>query len=78
MDREPGAPEPGSDASTESAARPPAPRIDVSPALHEAGHEVHDLGFDGLPDDGPVLHPEEGEVGPDDPLDFVNVQLPSD
>jgi hypothetical protein len=53
-------------------------RIDVSPALHEAGHEVHDLGFDGIPDDGPVLHPEEGEVGLVDPLDFVNVQLPSD
>jgi len=54
------------------------PRIDVSPALHEAGHEVAELGFEGLPDDGPVLHPEHGHAGPADPLDFVNVQIPSD
>lgn len=50
----------------------------MSPALHEAGHEVRDLGFEGIPDDGPVVHPEQGEVGPVDPLDFVIVQLPSD
>ena len=34
------------------------PRIDVSQALHEAGHEVHDLGFDGIADTGPVIHAE--------------------
>lgn len=53
-------------------------RIDVSPALHDAGHEVHNLGYDGIPDDGPVVHPEEADETLADPLDFVNVQLPSD
>ncbi len=64
----------------EAAQEPASPRplVDVSPALHEAGHEVHDLGFDGIPDDGPVLHPEEADEMLADPLDFVNVQLPSD
>lgn len=54
------------------------PRVDFSPALHDAGHEVHDLGFEGIPDDGPVVHPEEADETLADPLDFVNVQLPSD
>jgi len=54
------------------------PRIDVSPALHEAGHEVADLGYEGVPDDGPVLHSDDGPTGPADPLDFVNVQILSD
>ncbi len=35
------------------------PKIDVSKALHEAGHEVEDLGFTGLPDTGPVIHAAE-------------------
>lgn len=60
------------------AAGTPARLIDVSAALHSAGHEVADLGFEDLPDSGPVLHPEHGHSGPDDPLDFVNVQMPSD
>lgn len=55
-----------------------SPRIDVSPALHSAGHEVHDLGFDDVPDDGPVLHPDRDPSGPEDPLDHVTVRLPSD
>lgn len=79
--------EAGSDEPTPADAVPHAPphvpphvplRIDVSPALHAAGHEVHDLGFEGIPDDGPVLHPERDPSGPDDPLDFVAGQLPSD
>lgn len=71
--------EPGSDNTAPEDAAPHAPRrVDVSPALHAAGHEVHDLGLEGVPDDGPVLHPERAPSGPDDPLDFVNVQLPSD
>jgi len=60
---------------------PPAashPRVDVSAALHEAGHEVHDLGSEGIPDDGPVVHPELAVETLADPLDFVNIQLPSD
>ncbi len=54
------------------------PLIDVSPALHEAGHEVADLGFEGVPDDGPLTTPAGERAGPEDPLDFVNVQMPSD
>ena len=30
------------------------PNIDVTKALHEAGHETKDLGFDGVADSGPV------------------------
>jgi hypothetical protein len=30
------------------------PRIDLSPALGEAGHEVEDLGYEGLPDTGAI------------------------
>ncbi|MBM3660939.1 MAG: hypothetical protein FJW95_15760 [Actinobacteria bacterium] len=75
---EPDGPVADDDAEVAAAPERVGPRIDVSPALHEAGHEVADLGFEGLPDDGPVLHPEQGPVGPADPLDFVNVQIPSD
>jgi hypothetical protein len=30
------------------------PKIDFSQSLGAAGHEVEDLGFEGLPDDGDV------------------------
>lgn len=80
MDREPtGEPRPVPEAAPAEPAREhPRPRIDVSPALHEAGHEVADLGFEGVPDSGPVLRTHEDPARPDDPLDFVNVQIPSD
>jgi len=70
--------DPDPDLDRPAAARKARPTVDVSPALHEAGHEVHDLGFEGIPDDGPVVHPEEATETLADPLDFVNVQLPSD
>lgn len=82
MERDPAAdaPEPGDapEPTDASSGGQPRPLIDVSPALHEAGHEVADLGYEGIPDSGPVLHPERGRAGPVDPLDFVNVQIPSD
>lgn len=73
-------PDPADPTDPPDPTEPTEPRllIDVSPALHDAGHEVTDLGFEGIPDSGPVLHPERGHAGPDDPLDFVNVQIPSD
>jgi hypothetical protein len=37
------------------------PKIDVSKAIGEGGHEVHDLGYEGVTDTGPVTHPEESE-----------------
>ena len=80
MDTEPTAdpgPDPAGAADPAAPARP-RPVIDLTPALHEAGHEVADLGFEGVPDSGPVLHTPEDTTGPDDPLDFVNVQIPSD
>ena len=56
---------------------PDRPLIDVSGALHMAGHEVHDLGYDDVEDTAPLVHsgsPEEHEetaeelahrIGPD-------------
>ena len=38
------------------------PKIDVSKALHEAGHEVEELGFEGIPDTGPVIHAAEAKI----------------
>lgn len=79
MDTEPtGDPATEADAAPAAAAEHPRPLIDVSPALHEAGHEVADLGYEGVPDSGPVLRTHEDHPRPDDPLDFVNVQVPSD
>lgn len=74
----PDGPEPESEAASADASGRGAAPIDLSGALHTAGHEVADLGFEGLPDDGPVVHPEQGHAAPEDPLDFVNVQMPSD
>ncbi len=33
----------------------PEPIVDVSAALGDAGHEVEDLGFADVPDDGPTI-----------------------
>jgi hypothetical protein len=33
----------------------PEPIVDVSAALGDAGHEVEDLGFADVPDDGPMI-----------------------
>lgn len=43
--------------------RPPS--IDVSAALHTAGHEVHDLGFDGVEDTAPLVHAGDPEEQPE-------------
>jgi hypothetical protein len=45
------------------------PKIDVSNAIGEGGHEVRDLGYEGVPDSGPVTHPEETERDLDAELD---------
>lgn len=46
------------DADTDAA--PTRPLIDVTPALHIAGHEEELMGTVGVPDTGPVLrHPGE-------------------
>ncbi len=43
----------------------PRPLIDVSKALHIAGHEAELLGLEGVPDTGPVVH--AGNPDDDDP-----------
>jgi hypothetical protein len=45
------------------------PKIDVSGAIGEGGHEVRDLGYEDVPDTGPVTHPEEVERDVDAELD---------
>ena len=42
------------------------PKIDVSKALHEAGHEVEELGFESIPDTGPVIHAAEAKIERDE------------
>jgi hypothetical protein len=36
-------------------------KVDFSPALHTAGHETEDLGFEGVEDSAPVLHDDDSE-----------------
>jgi hypothetical protein len=79
---------PGGDAGDESVAEPAPevgeanhegrPTIDFSPALGEAGHEVEELGYEGIPDSGPLLRTAVVESGPADFLDATIVNLPSD
>jgi hypothetical protein len=54
------------------------PRIDVSPALHEAGHEVEELGFEGLPDDGPLVGHDADAPSIVDELDVTTIVAPPD
>jgi hypothetical protein len=54
----------------------PRPSIGVSPALHEAGHEVADLGYEGVPDTGPALHPERRRAGPSIPSTSATRRFP--
>ena len=57
------------------------PKIDVSAALGEAGHEVEELGFEGVPDTGPVLRgagDQEQTEDVDDALDAATMVYPSD
>jgi hypothetical protein len=58
-------------------AKPPG--IDVSPALGEAGHEVEELGYEGIPDTGPALgDPDAADLDPDDALDIALTKFPTD
>ncbi|MBK9180118.1 MAG: hypothetical protein IPM45_11245 [Acidimicrobiales bacterium] len=58
------------------------PRIDLTPALHEAGHEVADLGLEGVPDTGPVVtHHDTAREAPGvdgDPEADVAMEWPAD
>ena len=57
------------------------PKIDFKAALGEAGHEVEQLGFEGVPDSGPVIkdHTAPAEdVDPERGLDVPIVDCPPD
>jgi hypothetical protein len=57
------------------------PVIDVSAALGEAGHEVEDLGYEDVPDAGPLLQEAgaaEAHRDVNDALDVIVEQAPSD
>lgn len=45
------------------------PKIDVSKAIGDGGHEVQDLGYEGVADTGSVTHPEARERDLDTELD---------
>jgi hypothetical protein len=53
--------------------------IDVTGALGEGGHEVEQLGYEGVPDTGPVIKkPEEPEPDEEAELDRVALEFPPD
>ena len=54
------------------------PTIDVSKALHEAGHEVEALGYEGVPDSGPVLRHAEAVADAEAKLDAILSEFPAD
>lgn len=57
-----GSPPPeGDGATTEHGPDEPRPGVDVTGALHEAGHEEALLGTEGVPDTGPVLRQPDDE-----------------
>ena len=72
------------DPAAESAGDPPhheAPKINFSAALGEAGHEVEDLGFEGVPDTAPVIEDHtagERIVDPERGLDVPIIDSQSD
>lgn len=55
------------------------PKIDVSGAIGEGGHEVEQLGYEGLPDAGPVLkEPDQSQHDEDIEIDRVANEYPPD
>ena len=51
----------------------PAPTINFASALGEAGREVAELGFEDVPDDGPLLEQTEtGDASDDEVIDSLD------
>lgn len=51
-------------AETEAAGTDPVeapPKLDMTEALHMAGHEIEDLGLEGVPDTGPVIEDDDSD-----------------
>ncbi len=56
-----------------------APKIDISDAIGEGGHEVKQLGYEDVPDTGPVLRkPDESQDDDDMKIDRVANEAPLD
>jgi hypothetical protein len=55
-------------------------KIDISEALGEGGHEVEQLGYENVPDTGPVLKGSEESQHPNEDveLDRVANEFPPD
>jgi hypothetical protein len=55
------------------------PKIDVSSAVGEAGHEVEQLGYTGVADSGPVLEkPDESADDEEIEIDRIANAYPPD
>jgi hypothetical protein len=55
------------------------PEIDVSDALGAGGHEVEQLGYEGVPDTGPVLREHsESQVDEEIEIDRTANEFPPD
>jgi hypothetical protein len=54
------------------------PRIDLSGALGEGGHEVEELGYEGVADTGPVLGTDDASHDEDAALDIAAVEFGTD
>lgn len=67
----------GDTASVEGPASPEdRPLVDLRPALGLAGHEVEELGLEGVPDTGEVLYAtEERTNAVQHPMDHVEADI---
>ncbi len=55
------------------------PPIDITDALGSGGHEVEQLGYEGVEDTGPVIdHHEDSELDDESALDRVAMESPPD
>jgi hypothetical protein len=54
------------------------PHIDLTPALGEAGHEVEELGYEGVADTGPVLAQDDEQHDADAAHDIAAVEFGTD
>ncbi len=55
------------------------PKIDISAAIGEGGHEVEQLGYEGVPDTGPILEePDTSHADEEMEIDRVVNEHPLD
>lgn len=55
------------------------PKIDISGAIGEGGHEVEQLGYEGVPDTGPLVkEPDKSHHDEEMEIDRVANEYPPD